>query len=128
LDELAENFRLNPNRTSFGPVQIQIYRAAQELGYNPDRLSPAQRRALIWTLLDPQSDLFVVASRLRRLKDIDVPWKTGAQLTDEDVRLIGGRYNRGAELSRHALQDLGLRPSYGDDLVRRKQRSIDLLK
>jgi hypothetical protein len=132
FDELAvygrQHVGLDSTKTSFGPVQIQIYRAAQELGYDPENLSPISQRLIIWSLTDPQQNLFLVALHLRRLKDIDVPEKTGIQLSDDDARLIGARFNRGAELSRHALFNLGQKLSYGDALVRRRERSVSLLK
>jgi hypothetical protein len=128
LDEVGMYARLDPTMTSFGPVQMQIRRAAEELGYDPQRLSPAQRRVIIWSLLDPQQNLYIVASHLQRLKNIDAPGRAASELSDDDVRLIGARYNRGAELSRRALLTLGQRTSYGDAIVRRRERVLELLK
>jgi hypothetical protein len=117
----------DPNRTSFGPVQIQLRRAAEELRYDPARLTAIQRRVLIWSLEDPQQDIFVVAQHLRRLKEIAAAGVPGAQLSDDQVRLIGARYNRGAELSDETLRTTRTRLSYGDALLRKRERVQRLL-
>ena len=126
--KLRQYFAGDPGRTSFGPVQIQLNRAAEELGYDPAAVSSIQRRVLIWTLDDPQNDIFVVASHLRRLKEIDAPGRSAAELSDNDVRLIGARYNRGAGLTIRALTTLGQRTRYGDDLLRKRERIQNLLR
>jgi hypothetical protein len=131
LDEagniIRQYFAGDPGLTSFGPVQIQLGRAAVELGYDPDRLSSIQRRVLIWTLTDPQNDLFVVASHLSRIKKIDAPNQGPNEITDYQIRLIGARYNRGLELSMRALTTLGTKTSYGDSILRHRQRVEELL-
>jgi hypothetical protein len=117
----------DPNQTSFGPIQIQIRRAAEELRYDPAKLSAIQRRVLIWSLEDPQQDVFVVAQHLRRLKEITAPGVPGAQLTDDQVRFIGARYNRGPGLSDDVLRNSNTKLSYGEALVNKRQRVERLL-
>ena len=126
--KLRQYFAGDPGRTSFGPIQIQLNRAAEELGYDPAAVSSIQRRVLIWTLDEPQNNIFIVASHLRRLKEIDAPGRSAAELKDDDVRLIGARYNRGAELTVRALTTLGQRTRYGDDLLRKRERIQNLFR
>jgi hypothetical protein len=125
-DEIAA-FGLRPEKVSFGPVQMELRRAAEELGYDPAQMSAIQRRVLIWSLLDPQQNLFLVASHLDRLRDIDVPGRPSSELTEEDIRVLGARYNRGPDLTRDQILNTGPKTRYGDDLLRKRQRVERLL-
>lgn len=125
-DEIA-GLGLRPDRVSFGPVQMELRRAAEELGYDPVNMSAIQRRVLIWSLLDPQQNLFLVASHLDRLRDIEAPGRPAAELTDEDVRIIGARYNRGPELTLTEILTTKQRTKYGDDLLAKRERVQRLL-
>ncbi|MFI9175912.1 hypothetical protein [Streptomyces lincolnensis] len=125
-DEVAA-LGLRPERVSFGPVQMELRRGAEELGYEPQNMSALQRRVLIWSLLDPQQNLFLVASHLDRLRDRDIPDRTAAEMTREDIRVLGARYNRGPELTREQILTTGPRTKYGDDVLRKQERVERLL-
>jgi hypothetical protein len=125
-DEVAA-LGLRPERVSFGPVQMELRRGAEELGYEPESMSALQRRVLIWSLLDPQQNLFLVASHLDRLRDRDIPGRTAAEMTREDIRVLGARYNRGPELTREQILTTGPRTKYGDDVLRKQERVERLL-
>jgi len=111
--------------TSFGAVSIQERRAAEELGYDPSRLTHMQSSFLIASLADPQQNLFIVASHLDRLRDQDFPGKPGELLTADDLKIIGTRYNRGPDLS---LEEIQRNLSYGESVVNKKDRLQGLLR
>lgn len=132
LDTLAYTYRRDigvgsraPELTSFGDVSIQLRRAAEELGYDPAAMTELQKSFLISSLEDPQQNLFLVASHLDRLRDQDFPGKPADVLTDDDLKVIGARYNRGPNLTRAEI-DQNL--SYGNDVVRKRARLEQLLQ
>jgi outer membrane protein OmpA-like peptidoglycan-associated protein len=114
--------------TSFGAVSVQLRRAAEELGYDPTKMNSMQINFLIRSLEDPQQNLFIVASHLHRLRDIDFPGKPAGLLTDDELKIIGARYNRGPELSLEALRSTGKKLSHGEDIVKKKSLLQDLIK
>ena len=129
-DEIAVQVRRHapftapPERTSFGPLSLQLRRAAEELGYEPARMTHVQQRVVIWSLEDPQQALFIAARHLRRLRDVDFPAVPAELLTDDQVRVLGARYNRGPDLS---LERIRANTSYGDALLRKRDRMMRLL-
>jgi hypothetical protein len=82
---------------------------------------------LIWSLEDSQQNVFVVAQHLARLRDITASGVPRGQLTDDQVKLIGARYNRGPELSEATLRDTRTRLSYGEALINKRDRIERLL-
>jgi hypothetical protein len=66
--------------------------------------------------------------------DLGVPWLArsapgvpGAQLTDDQVKFIGARYNRGPALSDDVLRKSNTKLSYGEALINKRQRVERLL-
>ena len=57
-----------PNETSFGDPSIQIRAAAQELGYNPDALSPELQGEIVKSLQDPKQATYIAAKHLQTLE------------------------------------------------------------
>lgn len=110
--------------TSFGAVQMQIRRAAEELGYDPAALTSEQMGYIIKSLEDPQQNLLLVASHLDRLRNIDSPGKTAELLEDDDLRVLGARYNRGPDLP---LAKILENTSYGDAILAKRERLEGLL-
>jgi hypothetical protein len=51
----------------------------------------------------------------------------GAQLTDDQVKFIGARYNRGPALSDDVLRKSNTKLSYGEALINKRQRVERLL-
>ncbi|MEJ2765234.1 SpvB/TcaC N-terminal domain-containing protein [Photobacterium sp. MCCC 1A19761] len=112
------------DRTSLGPLAIQVRRAAATLGYDPTRLSDSQRSAIIATLNDPAQAIFLAAAHLSDLLNVDFSGTTASQLTNDQIRVIGARYNQGPERSLSSVrQDL----SYGNTIVRRWSQVRHLL-
>ncbi len=111
-----------PELTSMGDVSIQLRRAAQAMGLEWQNLSRQERSELVSCLQDEPSNLAIVAVHLRQLADVD--FKGQLTLSDDDVVVVGGRYNRGPHLTLTQInQDL----SYGKAMLRRKERLLKLI-
>jgi len=131
IDYLAHSYRRDigigsrpAEETSFGAVSTQVRRAAEELGYDPSKLRRPQTNFIIRSLDDPQQNLFIVASHLDRLRDQDFPGKPAELLTDDDLKIIGTRFNRGPDLALEAIQR---NLNYGESIVNKKDRLKGLL-
>ncbi|WP_437747152.1 PAAR domain-containing protein [Sorangium sp. So ce302] len=111
-----------PNLTSAGDVSIQIRRAAETLGMDADSLSYDERLRIMNLLKDDQVNLAIVGAHLRALADVDF---AGREIGSEEIRVIGARYNRGPDLS---LEDIYRNTSYGDVILRRRDRLLELLE
>ncbi len=121
-DPFLERFTVTkkPEYTSFGDVQIQIRRAAEVLDMKPP-LSDDDREKIIALLKDDMQNLAIVSRHMRELADIDFK---GQALTDDEIRVIGARYNRGSELSLAKIRE---NTSYGDFILKQRDRVLDLL-
>jgi len=83
--------------TSFGDISMQIRVAAEILDYpTPNHLCKEEVYAIIDSLKVPEIGLFMCAKHLLNLKNVDFPHLTLEQLTNEHIRIISTRYNRGA--------------------------------
>ncbi len=113
---LFEDLNVSPNKTSVPPMSVQIRRAAETLGYDPANLSRSEIEAIADTLQDPVIATYIAAAHLSELRDQDFPGVRGWELTDDQIRIIGARYNHGPDKSHADLrQDL----SYGNIILRR---------
>jgi hypothetical protein len=111
--------------TSIAPMSIQVRRAAETLGYDPENMTAGQMAAVRDTLKDPQSAIFLAARHLAELREVDYPGTTAAEMTDQQLADIATRYNRGPDVS---LQDVQENGDYGDDLIDNRQRVNELLE
>jgi soluble lytic murein transglycosylase-like protein len=100
------------DRTSFGNMSIQVRTAFEALGY--ESAGPWQRRAMIASLSDPATSIFIAARVLANLRDREFRGIRARQLTREQIEVIGARYNRGPAAPRSRL-DL----DYGRDITKR---------
>ncbi|MGP3737546.1 hypothetical protein ACTWJ9_30975 (plasmid) [Streptomyces sp. GDS52] len=100
LDSTPENLpsRLggSPDETSFGPIAIQVRRAAEVLGYDPANLTEGQRNTIETSLQDPGQNIFIASEYLAMLKEesgfADVP---SDEMTREQRQELAARYNGG---------------------------------
>jgi hypothetical protein len=104
-------------------MSVQVRRAGQSLDYG-DELPVETSDEIIRSLRDPTESIFVAAKHLSDLRDLDFAGISGNHLTDPQLRTIGARYNRGADLS---YDDIQMDLDYGDDLVKRWNRMRFLL-
>lgn len=90
----------DPDKTSMGPLAVQVRRAAEVLGYDPGNLAGEQRRAVVEAVREPRQNIFVAAAYLAHEKAAseyaDVPSErmTRAQMQDLAARYNGGPYYR----------------------------------
>ncbi len=131
IDYLAHSYRRDigvgskpAEETSFGSVSTQVRRAAEELGYDPSSLTHMQTSFIIASLADPQQNLFIVASHLNRLRNQDFTGKPGELLTDDDLKIVGTRYNRGPDRS---LEKIKENLDHGESIVNKKDLLQNLL-
>jgi hypothetical protein len=86
----------SPDETSFGPIAIQVRRAAEVLGYDPAHLTDSQRDTIEASLQDPGQNIFIASEYLAMLKEesdfADVP---ADEMTGEQRQELAARYNGG---------------------------------
>lgn len=112
LDVTPENLpsRLggSPDETSFGPIAIQVRRAAEVLGYDPAHLTDGQRDTIEASLQDPGQNIFIASEYLAMLKEesgfTDVP---AEEMTREQRQELAARYNGGPYWQDESAQAYG---------------------
>jgi hypothetical protein len=102
IDDLAYEgrkvlpFSEDPDNTSMGPMSIQVRRAAEVLGYDPQHLTDIQRDQVVGALKDPAKNIFIASEYLAQLKAesgfADVPPE---QMTRAQMQELAARYNGG---------------------------------
>ncbi|MCM2579207.1 hypothetical protein [Streptomyces meridianus] len=111
------------DKTSFGPMAVQTRRAAEVLGYDPARLTEAQRTELTTALRDPAQAVFISAGYLRSLKAesrfADVPPE---EMTPDQYRELAARYNGGPYWQVPAAQ------KYADEFAEHRQEAAEALR
>lgn len=110
-----------PQLTSVGDVSIQLRRAAETLGLNPGTMSISQQSRLKASLDGDVYNISIVARHLAQLAAIDNLPKN----TDDYIRVVGARYNRGPHLSLEAIRK---NTSYGDAILKRRAHLEALLR
>ncbi|MZD05303.1 hypothetical protein GTW43_09440 [Streptomyces sp. SID5785] len=86
----------DPDETSIGPLSIQVRRAAEVLGYDPEHLTDMQRDQVVSATKDPAKNIFIASEYLAQLKAesgfADVPPE---KMTREQMQELAARYNGG---------------------------------
>ena len=122
IDE-SENKTPTANLTSFGDLSMQVRRVAEVFRTNIDSLTPDEQWQLIKISKNTQAQIFLVAQHLSDLKNIDFPGKTSDELTIEDIRVIGCRYNIGP----NHKYNIALTNQYGERIENALDLVADLL-
>jgi hypothetical protein len=98
----------HPDKTSMGPLAVQVRRAAEVLGYDPEDLAGAQRKAVVEAVREPRQNIFIAARYLAHLKAgspyADVP---SERMTRAQMRDLAARYNGGPYYEVEAAQAYG---------------------
>ncbi|MCZ2526988.1 hypothetical protein [Streptomyces sp. HB2AG] len=93
---LPDRLAGSPDETSYGPMSIQVRRAAEVLGYDPANLTEPQRDQVVQALEDPAQNVFIASEYLAQVKAesefADVP---ADQMTPEQYQELASRYNGG---------------------------------
>ncbi|WP_128980555.1 hypothetical protein [Streptomyces roseicoloratus] len=109
LDEAAYEGRKilpgaeDPDRTSMGPMAIQVRRAAEVLGYDSSHLTAMQRDVVVDAIKDPAKNIFIASEYLAQLKaesgfaDVPPERMTRAQMQELAARYNGGPYFESAD-------------------------------
>jgi RHS repeat-associated protein len=127
IDDVAYSVRLfigGSDKTSFGDLSMQLRVAMETLGYNKSQ-TLIVGNSIIESLNNPTEAFFIVAKHLSALKDVDFKNKKGSELTDEEIKVVGTRYNRGAGLPLEAIKK---NLSYGQAIIKRKEELQSLIK
>ncbi|OEV26500.1 hypothetical protein AN219_25315 [Streptomyces nanshensis] len=84
------------DNTSYGPMAVQVRRAAEVLGYDPENLTEDQRDEWTTSLKDPSQNMLISAKYMADLKAqssfADVPPE---EMTQAQYRELAARYNGG---------------------------------
>lgn len=109
------------SKTSFGFVSMQLRTAAATMGLDTEEMSTSELRELSLCLEKDTYNINLAAMHLRQLADYD---NLPVQLSMDDVRIIGARYNRGINPS---MESIKKDTSYGDFIVRNWQHFNKLI-
>ncbi|MFD5619207.1 hypothetical protein [Streptomyces yangpuensis] len=86
----------DPDRTSMGPLSVQVRRAAEVLGYDPHHLTELQREVVVDALRDPAKNIFIASEYLAQLKaESGFADVRPEEMTREQMRELAARYNGG---------------------------------
>jgi len=114
----------SPLLTSFGNVSIQVRRAAETLGYDPTKLVGDQESLIIGSLGNARQNIFVAASHLADLRDVDFPNLSANSMTIGQMRVTATRFNRGPSLT---IEQIRQNLSYGNSIINRFAQLYNLL-
>ncbi|HCL5253738.1 TPA: hypothetical protein N2G30_003931 [Salmonella enterica] len=114
---IDEHFTVSypPEKTSFGAVSMQLRTAARTLGLDEKKMDASQLRELANCLQQDVFNIQLVAKHLYQLAERDNFQSSLPYLTEEQIRVIGARYNRGVALS---LEEIKKDTSYGDFIIK----------
>jgi hypothetical protein len=113
-----------PTKTSFGAVSMQLRTAAETLGLDSNKMGTSQLRELAICL---QKDIFnidIVGKHLLQLIKRDGFQSDLPNLSQEQIKIVGARYNRGIGLS---IEKIKKDTSYGDFIIKFWPRFVRLL-
>jgi uncharacterized protein YukE len=109
--------------TSYGPMAVQVRRAAEVLGYDPQNLTDGQRDEVTAALKDPSQNMLISAKYMSDLKAqssfADVP---PGQMTPEMYRELAARYNGGPYWEGDQAQ------AYGDRFEQNREKAGQALR
>jgi hypothetical protein len=113
------------DRTSIGPTSLQPRRALAALGYDPAKVDPSLKADVVQSLIHNHAfAIFVSAKHLSDLRDLFFPAQGTSDLGNDDLMMLGARYNHGPDASDETVRkDL----SYGRRIVARQQVLAKLL-
>ncbi|WP_309578269.1 hypothetical protein [Scandinavium hiltneri] len=103
---------LQPQKTSFGFVSMQVRTAAKTMGLDVAKMDISQLRRLASCLEKDAYNINLAAMHLRELADYD---KLPLNLSMDDIRIIGARYNRGTNPD---IESIKKDTRYGDFIVK----------
>ena len=118
--KVLPQLEIDKDNTSFGNVSMQIRRAAETLGYSKD-LSDDERALITDSLTNSTESIFICAAHISDLRDADYSGISASDLTEEQVSIIGSRYNVGPEVRIDSL------PTYYGTLIIQDRADLEEL-
>lgn len=103
-----------PALTSFGNVSIQVRRAWESLGYEESQVTSKLKNEIIKSIKDPVENIYISAKHISDLRDMQYPEKSADDFSEEEIRILATRYNRGPDLSLDKIKENTL---YGDRIL-----------
>ncbi|MFJ2648688.1 hypothetical protein ACIO1C_18385 [Streptomyces sp. NPDC087420] len=104
---LARRVR-DADKTSMGPLAVQVRRAAEVLGYDPGALGGRQRRVVVRAVREPRQNVFIAAAYLATLRtECDFAAVPPERLTPDQLQELATRYNGGPYYRVPAAQRYG---------------------
>lgn len=86
----------DPDKTSYGPMAVQVRRAAESLGYDPSKLSEQQRNEIVASLKNPRENIFIAAKHVSDLKKSSTFALVDPEaMTADQGQELAARYNGG---------------------------------
>ncbi len=114
------------DRTSFGPLSIQVRRGAESLGYGSSaQLSESSRRALIVSLSHRETNIFIAAKHLSDLRDRYVRGLDSQHFSRQQIEALGTLYNSGPGAIVGGKVTSG---HYGQEIARRWTQLNELIR
>ena len=114
VDDIAYHVRRvvpglrSADKTSMGPLSVQVRRAAEVLGYDPRRLSGRRRRIVVSAVREPRQNIFIAAAYLAGLRsETDFAAVAPERLTRGQLQDLAARYNGGPFFRVTAAQAYG---------------------
>lgn len=113
----------SPDSTSYGPMAIQIRRAAEVLGYDPSTLTNEQTDEIRSALKDPAQNIFIAAKYLENLKaESGFAQVPAEEMTSAQYQELAARYNGGPYWQSDHAQ------SYAVDFETHRQTAAEALR
>lgn len=101
-------FTGDQDMTSLGPMSIQVRRAAEVLGYDPENLSDQQRDEVTGALKDPAQNVYIASEYLAQLKaESGFADVAPEEMTREQMQELAARYNGGPYYQSEGAQRYG---------------------
>ncbi len=119
------SFSDRADRISLGPTSLQPRRALDALGYDPATVDSSLKKEVLESLINNHAfAIFVCAKHLSDLRDVFFADKGAGNLVDDQIAVLGERYNQGPDQSDETFaKDL----SYGKRIIGRKEKLTKLL-
>ncbi|MDI3402437.1 lysozyme family protein [Streptomyces cavernicola] len=98
----------DPDLTSMGPMSVQVRRAAEVLGYDPQNLTDLQREQVVDAVKDPAKNIYIASEYLAQLKaESEFANVPPEQMTPEQMQELAARYNGGPYYENEQAQNYG---------------------
>ena len=92
----------------------QVRRAWESLGYEESQVTSKLKNEIIKSIKDPVENIYISAKHISDLRDMQYPEKSADDFSEEEIRILATRYNRGPDISLDKIKENSL---YGDRVL-----------